>query len=249
MHGGSDYNDFTEDAYARHLRKARAHWRFAAFSEAPHQGRVILWRHDVDISPHRALRLAQMEAEAGVRATYFLHPHSSFYSLLESSVAAIFRKIASLGHEIGLHFDPGFHGNVLQSREQLEGLLRFEASLLESAFDFRVGAFSFHNPDVGPWLSHDDDMIAGLHNAYGRGIKSAFRYVSDSNGYWRFDRLQDVLDDTSVEKLHVLTHPVWWQSEPMSPRQRVMRCIEGRANNVWAEYENLLSENGRINLG
>lgn len=249
MTGGADYNDFTEDAYARHLENAREHWSFALFSEAPHAGRVILWRHDVDLSPQRALKLAQLEADFGVRSTYFLHLHSSFYNLLESSVTVIFRKIASLGHEIGLHFDPGFYGAALQTREQLEGFLRLEAGLLGSVFDLRVKAFSFHNPDVGPWLSYDDDMIAGLHNAYGKGIKSTFRYVSDSNGYWRFDCLQDTLADTSIEKLHVLTHPVWWQHEALSPRQRVMRSIDGRAKAVWAEYEKLLSDNGRINLG
>ena len=58
---------------------------------------------------------------------------------------------------------------------------------------------------------------------------TATPYVSDSNGYWRFERLPEVLAAGAHERLHVLTHPEWWQEEAMSPRERILRCIAGRA--------------------
>ena len=50
------------------------------------------------------------------------------------------------------------------------------------------------------------------------------------------------------ERLHVLTHPEWWQAEAMSPRRRIMRCIEGRAAPE-ENYDALLADNQRVNVG
>ena len=79
---------------------------FARYGERP-SGRHVLWRHDVDVSMHRAARLAEIEAERGVVATYFVNPRSVFYNLLEPEIEVLLRRIRSLGHEIGLHFDAG----------------------------------------------------------------------------------------------------------------------------------------------
>ena len=46
-------------------------YRFAFFEGEPREGDVIL-RHDVDLSLDAALRMAELEAEAGAAATYFL---------------------------------------------------------------------------------------------------------------------------------------------------------------------------------
>jgi hypothetical protein len=65
-------------------------------------------------------------------------------------------------------------------------------------------------------------------NVYGSRIKADYAYASDSNGYWRHERLHDVVESGGHERLHVLTHPEWWQAEAMSPRARLERCLEGR---------------------
>ena len=85
-------------------------------------------------------------------------------------------------------------------------------------------------------------------NAYGARSASATSYVSDSNGYWRHSRLPDVLAEGEAERLHVLTHPEWWQPQPMSPRERLERCIEGRSAAVRDWYDGLLESEGRDNV-
>jgi len=85
-------------------------------------------------------------------------------------------------------------------------------------------------------------------NAYSKYLKSNFGYCSDSNGYWRFERLEDVLKEAKHEKLQVLTHPGWWVETPMSPRQRIQRCIDGRAINVGKNYDDLLNRMCRENV-
>ena len=63
-----------------------------------------------------------------------------------------------------------------------------------------------------------------------------------------FRRLRDVLEAAEDEKLQVLTHPGWWVSEPVSPRARIARCIEGRATKAALRYDRALAEMGRENV-
>ena len=74
--------DFTEARYTEIVRDAKSFYRFKTFDEPCEQPHV-LWCHDIDYSVHRAMRLAEIEAEEGVTATYFFLLHSPFYNLLE----------------------------------------------------------------------------------------------------------------------------------------------------------------------
>ena len=246
MRAEHSYPDFTESEYAALLSLAKRSYRFLPFADALASApRSLLWRHDVDFSVHRALALARIEAEEGARATYFLYLHSGFYNALELEVAERVREIVSLGHELGLHFDPTFY--TAAGRDPEEALLR-ERALLEDLFECPVLSFSLHNPDVAGWDVHRDE-VGGMVNAYGATLRRTFGYVSDSNGYWRFRRLRDVLEDAAEERLHVLTHPEWWVPEPLSPRERVTRCIEGRAARQHERYDRVMAAMGRRNVG
>jgi hypothetical protein len=244
------YNDFTEDDYRELLTIAKSKWCFVDYQnyDIDKRSRLLLWRHDVDISIHRALRLAEIEHEAGVASTFFLMLHSAFYNLLEPAIARKIHSIIALGHAIGLHFDPSFYDDRINSMAQLSDLLEREKGILESCLDAPVVAFSWHNPTVGDWLSMDDDHCAGMINAYGASVRSQYTYVSDSNGIWRYSRLRDVLESGGDEKLHVLTHPEWWQKLPMSPRERIYRSVYGRAGATINLYDTILETHGRENL-
>jgi hypothetical protein len=238
------FADFTEHRYREMLAAARRTYSFEPFGTTSRTHHV-LWRHDVDLSPHRALRLAEIEAEEGVRATYFLYLHSELYNLLEADVFARVRRILELGHWPGLHFDPSFYG--IQRKHELIEKVGFERDLLAELVGCPVEALSFHNPTAWEHLL-EDDRLAGMTNAYGRTISENYDYVSDSNGYWRHSRLPDVLGAAEKRRLHVLTHPEWWQAEPMSPRERLARCIEGRARRSEEWYDNLLDMWDRENI-
>jgi hypothetical protein len=242
----TDIDEFTEAGYSALVEMARGRYAFEPFGtrlDQPH----VLWRHDVDASVHRALRLAEIEAEAGVKATYFLHLHSWFYNLLEREVLDRARRIGELGHWLGLHFDLGFYREP-PGEDELAGLLASERDLLSSLVEQPVEAFSWHDPETGPALDIDRDELAGMVNAYGRSLRENYAYVSDSNGYWRFQRLADVIESGAERRLYVLTHPEWWQEQPMPPRERMQRCIDGRARYVATAYETALERAGRENV-
>ena len=97
-------------------------------------------------------------------------------------------------------------------------------------------------------MLHIGEHMAGRINAYGDDIKARYRYVSDSNGLWRFDSAFDVIAEQQSERLHVLTHPVWWTPTPLPPRERVMRALLGRASRLMSSYDRELREAGRPNV-
>ena len=237
--------DFTEDAYRELLRIARPRYVFRPFADALEMTSGILWRHDIDISVHRALALARIEREEDIRATYFVHLHSNFYNALETGIVTRLRQIVGLGHELGLHFDPQFAGSSPGDAEGLARDVSRERDLLRDAVGAPVVAVSFHDPDVAGFTDLHDDRIAGLVNAYGSRLRRDFVYCSDSNGYWRFTPIRDVLTGGGHDRLHVLTHPEWWVPEPMSPRARVARAIDGRAANAGRRYDEALRALGR----
>jgi len=235
--------DFTEDAYARLLERLRARWSPAPFRCALDEGVDCLWRHDIDYSPMRAARLAQLEADHGVVATYFVHLHAIFYNALDPDSLSALRRIRDLGHEIGLHADLPALGERTWSEESMERFLRREAELLADALQTEVSSLSFHNPTAAGELPQQD-RIAGLINAYGPSLQARYRYCSDSNGHWRADRLADVLED-DYQPIHVLTHPGWWTREAEAPRNRILGMIEGRAQSTRETYVETLAATGR----
>lgn len=56
-------------------------------------------RHDVDLWPERALRMAEVEKESGATATYYFR-EGDF-----DSEAETIRRIAAMGHSIGYHYE------------------------------------------------------------------------------------------------------------------------------------------------
>jgi hypothetical protein len=233
---GSSDSQFTEHAYRELVRLAAAHYAFVSFADYESAGtRSLLWRHDLDFSVHRAVALANIEAAEGARATYFVQLHSPYYNALEAEIAAGIQEILGLGHELGLHFDPYFYGDETEEQE-----LGRERALLEELFDTPVRAVSFHNPTLNG-RRDDRDVVSGMVNAYGRYIRTHYGYASDSHGYWRDRPLADVLEAHEHERLHVLTHPEWWVPEPLSPRDRVSRAIDGRAARQHSRYEEIMA--------
>lgn len=240
------YEDFTEDNYIKLLKLAKQNYKFISYEGYKTPGSNIIWRHDVDISMHRALRLAQLESEQGIKSTYFLYIHSEYYNLLEKEIIDVVKKIMSLGHYIGLHFDFHFYGLNL-SNNTVEKLILKEKIFLEELLGQNIKAISFHMPEK--YLEDvKTDEICGMVNTYGEYLKKHYTYCSDSNGYWRFSRLEDVLKDSSNKCLQILTHPAWWVPTVMSPRERISRAIDGRAHALHKAYDIGMKQRGRVNV-
>ncbi len=240
------FEEFTVEGYKELIRKAMRGRVFEPFGTTEEQAHV-LWRHDVDMSVHRAARLAEVEAGFNVRATYFIQFTSEFYNVFENTIRQKIDEILSHGHWIGLHFDFSMV-KPDDTREVVFEKMEFEKSILEKLFGTKVKCMSFHNPEMNNALSYDDDEICGMVNTYGRSIKEKYVYGSDSNGLWRHTPIGELADNTDNKYLHLLTHPVWWQEEPMAPRSKIDRSAKGRYDFVMNNYDQLLLNMGRPNI-
>ena len=74
--------------------------KYSQFLEALKQSGICFYlRHDVDLLPENSLRIAQIESELGLSATYY------FRMVPESYNEGIIREIANIGHTIGYHYE------------------------------------------------------------------------------------------------------------------------------------------------
>ncbi len=158
-------------------------YRFAFFDREPAAGDLLL-RHDIDLSLDAAVRLAELEAEAGAAATYFLMTRSVFYNLASPEGERALSRLRELGHRVGLH----------AVHPQLD---------LDSRFDPVV---AWHNPD--PEFMREP--LDGAVNAMQAPYFDPDHYRSDSNQHWRSGCPHPDLATGRFEWLQLLTHPEIW---------------------------------------
>ncbi len=244
----SEFAEFTEAGFRALLQVLKsAGYSFAGYGKQPAE-RHVVWRHDVDMSMHRAARLAEIERDEGIAATYFVNPRSQFYSIFEPEIEALLRRIRSFGHEVGLHFDAAAYGVKTWTNATLEAAVRREQVLLETLLQAPIAALSWHNPDQSNLLEFQDETIGGLFNAYSGRMRRDYVYCSDSNGYWRFKPMKEVIGE-GHDRLHLLTHPDVWTPEAMPPSARIERAIIGRARRIRSDYDARIALAGRRNIG
>lgn len=242
-----NYNedDFTEENYTKLLNIAKQNYKFIFYDEIGSYKKFILWRHDVDFSMHRALKLAYLENEKDVKSTFFIMLTSNFYNIFEKDVKNKIIKIITLGHDIALHFDPLPY--KINNELELTRWLEYEKYTIEKLLNIKIKVFSFHNPTVGSIATNDSFEYASMINTYSKYFFDTIKYCSDSNGYWRHERLEDLIMQNQYEKLQILTHPVWWVKTSCKARDRVFLAARGRFDNQMKLYDKLLFENGRKN--
>ena len=199
---------FTRAGYAQMLADAlEVGYRFIAFDDPARavEEPVCLLRHDVDADPGAALDLAQIEADLGVRSTYFMMLRSPLYNVLGRANTTIVREILSLGHWLGLHFDVSFMPGDDRNAEEWGQL---ERRVLAESFNTDVNAVSYHQPGHSPWpLPTGFEGMVLAHGLPG------FSYLADSNKAERTSRLPQIFRNATEPRFQLLVHPIWWATD------------------------------------
>lgn len=143
---------------------------------------------------------------------------------------------------MGLHFNCHYWG--IEEEVQLDKYLAIDRNYLETNLNVIIDTFSFHNNN--PFTQSCLDIKYGqLINVYSSYFKvHYYNYRGDSLGYWRFDRLEDVLNDDKVQYLQVLTHDANWAESVMSPRKRFIKAMHDHAERLIDGQINGLQEKG-----
>jgi hypothetical protein len=189
---------FDLDHYRELLEAARSGgYRFALFDTPPEPATVIL-RHDVDLSLDAALAMAEVEAEAGAAATYFLMTRSEFYNLSSHSGEDALEHLRRFGHRVGLHA-------VWPHVDRDD---RFDPVL------------AWHNPDPEYMREPVDGFVNVMEPPW------ADVYRSDSNRHWRQGCPHEELAAGSFERLQLLTHPEIWAYPGSSMRETMIAMLD-----------------------
>ncbi len=94
--------DFTINSYKQLLMTLQSKgFRFIPFKDYFEQpsSRFVILRHDVDAKKLNSLKTARIENQLGIASTYY------FRVVPQSFDPEVIREIASLGHEIGYHYE------------------------------------------------------------------------------------------------------------------------------------------------
>lgn len=240
-----NFDDFTFDNYKRLLLLAKEKgFEFILHKDKFVQERKdVIWRHDVEFEPDIALKMAEIENKLGVQASYFFQLHSQFYNIVDNHYRKVLHQIRDLGHLVGLHFDCHYWG--IKDESLLNYFINIDKNYLEMNMEIVIDTFSFHNTTT---FTHSclEYKYGGLINAYSSYFKQHYNYCGDSLGYWRFDRLEDVLNDENVQHLQVLTHDGNWSDEVLSPRKRFAKVMLDHAERLIREQINGLHSKGML---
>ena len=238
--------DFTLPAYAR-LCAALTQAGYASLGLADYLARpaerrperCVLLRHDVESSSDKALRMARLEREHALVATYFLRIKRGVFR------PDAIRELQALGHEIGYHYET--LSRSLGRGEAALALFGRELAQLRAHADVRVA--SMHGAPLSPWDNRDiwkrarpqDFGLVG--EAYIDLDYSRVSYFSDTGRTWHPRRynirdhppvppgaLADTTDDLialvasgRLPRLCLLIHPDRWSATPLDWHMRSWR--------------------------
>lgn len=230
--------DFSFEFYRQILRFVRSNFDLYLFGELIDVEDVTtlngcLMRHDVDIDIKKALDIARVEHEEGVKSTFFIFPCWPLYSLSDRSNVATLEEITGLGHEVGLHY------NLDNTRRKDETLrpdavleqIEADCNQLEGILKTRVRCLSFHRPRET--ALRGEFFLAGRVNAYAKGLMRW--YLSDSRGRWREGDPIVSLRKPKGPLLQLLTHPIWWGDRRLMPEERLQKFFLEATYNMPAD--------------
>jgi hypothetical protein len=215
------------------------------FAAASAQERAVVGlRHDVDDRLDSALRLAELEHERSLRATYFVLHTASYYG--RQDLVPKLLRLQELGHEIGWHNDlvtlqkvEGIDVRAYLARElarlRAAGITVTGTAAHGSAWCYRLGfhnnyAFAGWDEPVSGFSATDvpdklEPSDFGLeYEAYhlDNGLYYSDARFDPAGNRWHPDALD--LDGLHAgDKAIVLVHPCHWDASPAAKAARLVR--------------------------
>jgi hypothetical protein len=180
-------------------------------------------RHDIDFDLGVAGSLAEVEREEGIQATYFFLLRTNHYNVLSKEGTATVRRILSGCHHLALHFDCASYAENASEGELAEAC-RKEAALLGEWFGSKVEIVSYHRPSPLV-LTGNPALSAPLPHTYTSRFMKEMKYCSDSRGEWRHGDPRSSVEFAQREPMHILVHPVWWNSDVCRAEETVARWL------------------------
>lgn len=195
--------DFTRHTFEALLRALLdQQYTFQTFRDylAGPKAKCIILRHDVDKRPGHSLKLARMEHEMGINGVYY------FRAVPESWDDEIIKKIASLGHEVGYHYEnlPLTRGDVEKAYEDFkQNLSRLRKLVPVATIAMHGSPRSKHDPkDL--WKHYDYKKLGIIGEPYFDIDFSKVLYLTDTGRRWDGHKVS-IRDRVNSELIQELT--------------------------------------------
>jgi len=220
--------DFRYTYFRQLLHTVRSRFSAHVLSDAtdvlPNNGPPILFlRHDVKISLSKALRMAEIENEYGLPASYMVRADSPLYSLDERQTRIQLLEISQMGHEVGLHFDLAHETRQSPSYLRLlEAEIHAACERVEQIICRPVRSLSFQRSI--PLLFGGPLLLNGRVNADARELRAW--YLSDTGGFCRNGEPITQIADHSDPVLQISLHPIWWGERHVLAPQRLQEFFD-----------------------
>lgn len=197
--------DFTLKSYQSLIEALQqAGYQFLSFEEmmsAPLKGKTVVMRHDVDELAWNALKIAQLEHKLGVKATYY------FRVVKQSNVAEVIREIASMGHEIGYHYED----LVLAEGDEQKAMKSFEEHLAYFRQFYPIKTVSMHGSSSSKfdnrliWKNHQLSEFGLIGEPYLSIDFNRVYYMTDTGFAWDGGKIatRDVVNSGFDLKFHI----------------------------------------------
>lgn len=196
-------------------------YRFVDFDELANTHGEIVLRHDIDFDTAMAVEAARIEADLGIKATYFFLLRSNFYNVFSEKHYKNIQEIKSLGHTISIHFDPTLYEDFIQG-------LSMELDFFKSLFKEDIKIISLHRPNE--FFLKYNQPIFDVEHTYQAKYFADYKYFADSTGKWRYGHPHDSEEFKEGKSLHVLIHPVWWFIDQASNHDKLRSFYKDRVN-------------------
>lgn len=235
--------DFTYRKYRellRVLQKQEYEFRtFESFCQGNREGRFVLLRHDIDARPSHAVHVATMEHALQISSTYY------FRIVPKSNHPNAIRAIASMGHEIGYHYEDlaVAKGDAAKAIELFGKHLRYFQQF------YPVKTISMHGSPTLPydnrdmWESFDYHQWGIIGEPYFDIDYQHVAYLTDTGKRWNDtqsnrrdkvsspyqfdfrttdDMIQAIQRGYLPDKMMITTHPQRWTNNPIKWMQELV---------------------------
>ena len=199
--------------------------------------RVVYLRHDIDFHLSGALRMAEIESERKISATYFVLL-TQHYNPMSAYNRRILQQLGDLGQEIGLHYDLStYPQDPVAARRHLD----WEVSVLSVVTGKMVRTISMHEPFLG--VPDPFRQLEEYVHPHDERFQKDLLYVSDSCRAWRDEKLLTCFSFDSPRRVQILTHPELWLDGSYRDRLKYLECVV--TPNVFSETRSFLENNAR----
>lgn len=201
--------------YRQIINAIKSTHKLADFYSYREKSEWIIIRHDIEFDIQKALDMAEIEADLGVKSTYFVQIGSDAYNAFSDDNLERLHRIIDLGHDLGLHYrQTGTLSDTLNISHQLD--------VLQTMISKASRIVACHRPKKGsPYHEYSGNFT----NAYAEPFfyrtddpeEAPTRYISDSKWRWNYGEpiYQTFRDEPRIQ---FLTHPFQWSAKGDSMR-------------------------------